>query len=760
MINNGRNGERKNRELPALSGILSPEYETRDTGGGSGPREFATAHRVRQIFRQGVARLGQSLNETADEYNIQATIGRIRLRSDALVKSHRHSFLFDKVQIAGVQEAGNILALVTRNSLDQIADLLEHATETNLKRISAVAEITPYDAPIERRGDRFVVSLFDGSLDDGSNLRDQGVQILEQIGIDLGPYGGTLDHFIASTIPPDGTFETMPWIRRIRPVFKATRTTLPTTLSRPRRYFSTPSFALPTPIIGLVDSGIDPSIESIERLVVHRESHVPPEFADVTHGTVVGAVAATGDGFDGDPELAAPRARLLDIQLIGTGASKDIDEDDLLIQVEHAVKRFGPKAVNLPDGIDQPVIVWNLSMNLKTIASTDEFSSFGMELDRIMHENDVIFTVPTGNYMRRPFRSWTSDNGPDVVADGKDRISPPADAALALTVGSLSDSSREPSIADAGHPSPFSRRGPGPGHLVKPDFVQFGGTCGESGEAIGGVRGPQVNGTSEPKIGTSVASPRIASQLAELVEVLPQPKPEILKLMALLSSTSPGDHDNSKRSSINYYGFGLPDSPVSILACEPWECTILLEGVLRPGHLLKIPFPFPPSLTDPDTRMRRGWIRMGLVYTPELDPTKGFEYCQTDVEASLGREFHNPRGYRREVYPVPSEYGNDLRNEQELITKTLKWSPIKLYERTISQMPFDRREVDWRLTLKLLLRREMEIRRQYIRQRFWLGIRIADPERRSPIYQEMRQQIGNLVQPMVLRSQISIFGNS
>ena len=68
------------------------------------------------------------------------------------------------------------------------------------------------------------------------------------------------------------------------------------------------------------------------------------------------------------------------------------------------------------------------------------------------------------------------------------------------------------------------------------------------------------------------------------------------------------------------------------------------------------------------------------------------------------------------------------------------------------------KEIGWRLSLELLLRRELEDSRADIRQPFWLGIRIADPEQRSPIYQEMRQQIQStaLAQPIALRPQIIV----
>ena len=297
--------------------------------------------------------------------------------------------------------------------------------------------------------------------------------------------------------------------------------------------------------------------------------------------------------------------------------------------------------------------------------------------------------------------------------------------------------------------------------LIKPDVVHYGGTCGKYLEPVQGIRGPNRNGTVLEAIGTSFAAPRVAAQLAELAGALPDPEPELLKLLLLLSCASCGDHNIDKRELINYYGFGVPESPVSLLSCNPWECTVLLRGELRPGRPLQTPFPFPPSLTE--RQKTRGSVRMGLVYAPVFDSSKGSEYCQTNVTASLGRRFYDPadgsENYRREIPPIPDEHGAGTQHERDLIEHGWKWSPAKLYERQFTRLQAN--EIDWRLSVELLLRRELENSRENVRQPFWLGIRIADPEKRSPVYQEMHQEIQSraLAQPITLRSQVRIRGS-
>lgn len=754
----GRNERESNRERPALSGILGADYEERVNPGGAGPKSFATPSEVKKVFSQGITQLSERLTSTVREHHVDATVARVRLHSQAIAKSHRHTTVFNKrrFQVAGVQQPGYILALVTKGALTGLEELVEGATQTQLAQLSAVAEITPYNVPIEKGPLRSVVTLFDGTLDDDSSLLSRGLEEFKRRGIQLKPYGELGGTYTASSLPPNESLQSMPWLRGIRPIMRfriAERYG-----ARPLRPMSITSVnhPLPLPIVGIVDSGIDTSIEGLKRLVVAKKTHFPSEPAAQAHGSLVGALAATGGGFTHDPEFfPPPLARLVDIQVLGSGEHEETNEEALLTHVEDAVKRYGPRATN---PLDEPVRIWNLSLGgADIVALRDEFSSIAMELDRIAQQNKVLFTVAAGNYEEVPLRGWQPESGPDSIANGDDRISPPADAALSISVGSLSDTSNPPTASPAEYPSPFSRRGPGAGMLVKPDVVHYGGTCDRKG-IVQGIRGPHLNGTALEGTGTSFAAPRVAAQLAQLVGVLPDPEPELLKLLLLLSCTSPGDHDISDRDLVNYYGFGFPESPAAILTCNSWECTILLRGELRPGMALYTPFPFPGSTTD--QKKRRGFVRMGLVYTPVLDPSKGTEYCQTNVNASLGRLIKDSEGdsvsYRREVHPLPQSPKNSSSYEEDLIEYGWKWSPTKVYERTFQRMSVHPRELEWRLSVRLLLRRELEERREEIRQPFWLGIRIADPERRSPIYQEMRQQIETLAQPIELRSQPSV----
>ena len=754
-----RNDQANMPERPALVGELGQYYEEPVIGGGSQPKGFASPAETKEVFSRGVELLSRQLTRAMDEHRIPATIAQIRLHSRATAKSHRHSTLYDRIQVAGVQRPGRILALVTHQNLQQLSELVTRGSQNQLVQLSSVAEITPYEAPVEHGETSSVVSLFDGRLDDGTSLQARGLEHLTQRGVSLKPYGKAQGVYSTSSMLSREQLQYMPWLRRVRPAVRfrpvvrfGVHPVLPQNMP-------TAVYSLPLPIVGVVDSGLDPSIPWLQALTAGRETYIPSTHVDYRHGSLVGALAATGGGFTPDPQnLPSPSARLLDVQVMGSGDYDGINEEDLIVCLEHAVEKYGPRSTSRPPHVDQPVVIWNLSLGGGSAARTEEFSDMAMELDRIAQQNGVIFTVAAGNYVDQPLRGWTPGVGPDVVANGDDRITPPADSALGVSVGSLSDTSNPPTASPAEYPSPFSRRGPGPGMLVKPDVVHYGGTCGKFGQHVGGIFGPYRNGMPMEAVGTSFAAPRVAAQLAQLVEVLPNPEPELLKLLLLLSCTSRGDCDLDARDKVNYYGFGVPERPAAILSCNSWDCTILLRGELRPGRTLQTPVPFPSSLESQGTR--RGSIRVALVYSPTLDSSKGSEYCQTNVTASLGREIYNPRKkvveYRREVPPIPQTQGTRVQFETDLIEHGWKWSPTKVYERTFTKMRVTPNERGWRLGLELLLRRELEDQRENVRQPFWLGIRIADPDRKSQVYQEISQQVqaSALAQPILLLTQI------
>src|SRR5208282_32285 len=130
----------------------------------------------------------------------------------------------------------------------------------------------------------------------------------------------------------------------------------------------------------------------------------------------------------------------------------------------------------------------------------------------LQDEYGVTFVIAAGNYRTPPFRGWP----PDDLGDA-DRVCAPADSVRAVVVGSLAHREHSSSRVKAGQPSPFSRRGPGPLYLPKPELSHLGGNCSASGGSSQiGVLSLDGRGNVAEDVGTSFATPLVSSLVANV----------------------------------------------------------------------------------------------------------------------------------------------------------------------------------------------------------------------------------------------------
>ena len=154
---------------------------------------------------------------------------------------------------------------------------------------------------------------------------------------------------------------------------------------------------------------------------------------------------------------------------------------------------------------------------------------------------------------------------------------------------------------------------------------------------------------------------------------------------------------------IKYEGIGIPGDVARIISCTQSAATLILQIGFRHGRsLASVRFQC-HNAYGPKVFM--GEVLMTLVYYLPLDRGFGFEYCRTNVNASLGTvDIDGETGkeeYNREVQPVPKELTDGF--EDDLVKHGYKWSPLKLYYRKFRRGPTDK---PWRLTLELLNRAE------------------------------------------------------
>ncbi|GAB6259320.1 S8 family peptidase [Peribacillus sp. N1] len=469
------------------------------------------------------------------------------------------------------------------------------------------------------------------------------------------------------------------------------------------------------PYVGVVDSGIREDNIFLKEWVAHRENYVTPEQKNCNHGSFVSGIITYSDRLTFHEDVY-DGVKIIDVTAIPNsepsyGPIGTLDEERLIEILKEVIPKYSGK-----------VKVWNLSLNSDNICNEQGFSDLAVALDEIQDENDVTFVISAGNYKGHPPRSWPVNNSTNY----NDVITSPADSVRAITVGSISHLNSD--LSEMYCPSPFSRRGPGPNYITKPDLVDFGGNITSSPFHYNGVVSFSEDGQFIKDVGTSFATPRVSSLLSKIHHYLGyRPSRCLAKALLIHSAIDKRINKRPEKEERTYLGFGQPQSLKSILECTKHSSTIIFEGTINPSMYVEITdFPFPSVLTEGDKCF--GEIFITLVYNPPLNSDYSFEYCRSNIEVSLGT--NKPNGYSGEV---PLERMGSL--ERELIENGMKWAPIKVYHRKISKRGIN--NFPWKLKLTLSGRSEEILEPQD----FALIVTMTDPQNLKEVYNDVAQQL-------------------
>ena len=485
------------------------------------------------------------------------------------------------------------------------------------------------------------------------------------------------------------------------------------------------------PVVVVVDSGISDELPELKGWVFGRESYVAPPYENTEHGTFIAGLICWGahlnptlEGLNNDP------CGVFDLQVLPNSDPEKGDTDSLtesvfLVSLDTSLKQWANKYK-----------VWNLSLSTNAVCSLEEFSPLAQELDNLQEKYGVCFVISAGNFTSPPLPDYPRT--PEQLEDA--RITSPADSVLGVTVGAISHVDCERSGPDKNYPSPFSRNGSGPNHIIKPDLVHYGGTCSIDGLDIMGVR--SINGTnSVENLGTSFSAPLVARTLAQIYHyITPTPTPVLAKALLIHHSRDPRTDDRVPDEEENCFGFGRPAQVPYCLECTPYSATLVFDDVLRPGYFLEWDeFPYPPSLKR-DGRYH-GEIWMTVAFAPTRGARWGTEYCETHIEANFGVYREQTSRKTGEVKIkfhglVPPEHKNKgILYESYQVAQLRKWAPVRTYHGKMGNT--GERGLRWRLKVRMLTRHGIENEEAFKPQPFSLIITIADPEKRVPVYDEM-----------------------
>lgn len=501
--------------------------------------------------------------------------------------------------------------------------------------------------------------------------------------------------------------------------------------------------------LGILDNGIAQIAHlspwmSEERWTVYPETEIA-----ATHGTFVAGIALYGDSCEGKDWVAHNGIKLFDAAIFPKDSG--IDEDELIANIREAIVANHKK-----------VKVWNLSISVNRQVSDYKFSDLAIALDELQTEFNILICKSAGNC--RNF----------VSAHPKGRINEGADSVRSLVVGSVAHDKGPFDLSEIDNPSPFSRTGPGPEFIIKPEVTHYGGNAGvdNSGKMVQtGVTSFSKSGALAKGIGTSFSTPRVASLATGLYQELDEDFDPLLLKGLIIHSASYSDKlqlPESQRT--NQLGFGVPKNISQILYNAPYEATLILRDSLAKGEKIDImDFPMPKSLIK--NGYYTGQIIATLVYDPILDPTQGIEYCQSNMDIKFGsydkkrardtskRNILNPVGregaknlFLNGLYSkrIMQENGSDFAlRERLLIQYADKYYPVKKYAIDLSELSeanrqnFATEDKLWFLYLDGLFREHTEQRAKIEQiipsQDFCLIITIRDPERKANIYDDLTQ---------------------
>lgn len=506
-------------------------------------------------------------------------------------------------------------------------------------------------------------------------------------------------------------------------------------------------------IVGVLDNGIERN-KYLVPWVVGKASPYPQNVITPTHGTKVASIITYGDKLDGKEYVGSSHVKVFDATVFPDTNRESLDEDDLIANIQEIVRS------NCKD-----IKIWNLSISIQREINPNSFSDFAVALDSLQDECNVLICKSAGNCTNFAF-----GNPVGHLHEG-------ADSVRSLVVGSIAQSSEREDLSEENTPSPFTRIGPGPAYIVKPDLVHYGGNARTDGKGSIEETGNLTIGMGGKTVyssGTSFSTPRIAALAAELsIDIKEEFDPLLIKALLIHSCNYPAEISMPINERTNYTGFGKPSSVSRILYNSPNEVTLILRDTLAKGQYIDIKdFPMPDCLIK--NGYYSGQIIATLVYDSVLEPSQGFEYCQSNMNLKFGsydQKTERDTTRRTILNPVGKEGAKNVlldsfyskrkqatRNQSEfakmerlLIQYGDKYYPVKKYAVDLSEVTDGNKEKyltedkNWFLYLDGTYRNYSELKSQMqnfeLSQEFCLIITLRDPNGELEVYNGVTQKL-------------------
>ena len=548
-----------NKFLPIKIFEKRKDYDERSTEGGGDSKEPSwvlhgsalTAH-VSQLKHE-ILEIRSEFVQRKNEKHCLPMLLATTIHQDALAKSHRGRITSvlesdGNDNVIGLNGDNQILSMVSTEAvLDSMEQIL--GNEDNATVISSITEMEmyrPYVEPFDEESKSYRVRLVDYNDFDRNHMvrilfeeycREKGIEINSRVRFTSDMMIFRITLATADILGELEAFEGLYSAEITHPIY----TVLDSTGTGSAIEEKEPDEYEEYPIVGVLDTGIE-DIPYLRRWKTDSGfTSYPEEYQCHEHGTAVAGIIEYGDELNGLSTSTLQGVKLFDAIVYPNG---DIYPEDLVENVREAVERH-------PE-----IKIWNMSLGTAMEADLDSFSEFGMALDNIQDENNVLIVKSAGNCKRF------------IHGRPKSRISQSADSIRSLVVGSVAHAKDLNDFAEVHMPSPFTRIGPGPASIVKPDLVFYGGNAGMVGgkERYTGVRSFGLDNTIHGYPGTSFSTPGVTRIAAELSFLLNEEfDPLLIRALMIHHAKYPGGIKMKMSDKISQMGFGIPMGAKEIL---------------------------------------------------------------------------------------------------------------------------------------------------------------------------------------------------
>lgn len=504
--------------------------------------------------------------------------------------------------------------------------------------------------------------------------------------------------------------------------------------------------------VGVIDGGLS---DVLGDWVIERWGQVATSDRDESHGTFIGGLLAFPGHFNPSFLSQLPNGcELVDVDVLPSdpgatgvafGRYYPNGVIDFMDEIESAV-------TDIRSRLD--VRVFNFSLNFIAPGDSGRYGYAAQRLDQIAYDADVIFVVSAGNLApseQRP--EWSKDAAlaiGSIARDGGALISEPAESLYNISVSALNPPELKNSIAYGF--SRYSRRGPGLRGATKPDFAHVGGsgTAEPNGEL--GLYSLEADGSLSSNAGTSFAAPLVARSLADLDQAIEGDVPrEVLLALLVHYSQAPRLYRAASVLPIarDLIGFGVPLSAHEMLERPDSEVVLVVQSTVLPKEEHTLTFSWPDALTDGGKC--RGYARLTVVARPVLAYEHGDERVRVNIDAKLMQQ-QADGGFRSALTAVNAPRSNKTpQSERELMMEASKWQVVKSFDQTFRGRGSSS---TWKLLVEYLTRAEEDM--PDVGVEFAAVLTIADERGSAPIFQQMRQHLGDLgVRTDDLRTSVS-----